>query len=124
MPLPAFARGGQTTSWRGASRPGSVVRVLHGLRHAARRRVAQVRAQRPRVEYAVELGVVEARLAQLAELLRPVLADVPRIAGALGARRRECEDVRSGDVGHAARREERAEVLQRPARILEVLDRL
>src|SRR6476660_2011258 len=83
-----------------------------------------VSPQLARVEQAMQLDAAEDGLAELAELLGPVLADVPGIAGALGSLRRQRKHVRSRHVSHAARAQERAEVLERCLGVLEVLDGL
>src|SRR5439155_8455551 len=67
--------------------------------------------QLARMEEAEQLDALEARLAQRTELLRPVLADMPRVVRLLGARRRERQDVGSGDIRGAARTQELAEAV-------------
>src|SRR4051794_9429547 len=83
-----------------------------------------MRAQLPRVEQAMELDAAEHALAQLAELFGAVLADVPRIAGARLALGRQRQHVRRRHVRHTARPQQRAEVLERRLRVLQMLDRL
>src|SRR3712207_7925025 len=56
------------------------------------------------------------RAAQLAELLEPVLLEVPRVARPLLALRRERQHVRRRDVGH---RRARLEVLEHRAGVVD-----
>src|SRR3954451_6367072 len=83
-----------------------------------------VDAELARVEKPVHLDAAERALTELAELRGAVLLDVPRIARSLGALRREREHVRCRDVRDPARSQQRAEVLERGLRVLQVLDRL
>ena len=64
------------------------------------------------------------RAAQRVELLRAVLADMPRVARALGAGRREREHVRRRDEHHAAGAGQLAQAPEHRPRVLDVLDRL
>jgi hypothetical protein len=80
-----------------------------------------VRAQLARMEQPEHLDVREVRVQQRPELGGTVLVHVPRVAGALGAGRREREHVRRRDVGDVA---DSLEVLEQLARFLHVLDRL
>ena len=83
-----------------------------------------VGAQLAGVEEAEQLDPGEVRLAERAELLGAVLVDVPGVVGLLGPRRRQRQQVRGRDVGDAAGREHRLEVLEDRAGVLDVLDRL
>src|SRR6187200_2104966 len=83
-----------------------------------------VGAQLAGVEEAEHLDPGEVCLAEPAELLSAVLADVPGVVGLLRTRRREGEQVRRRDVGDAVRGQHRAEVVEDRARVLDVLDRL
>src|SRR4029453_11053758 len=58
-----------------------------------------VRAQLAGVEQTEDRDVGEGALEQSPVLVQRVLADVPRVVGALGSRLREGEPVRSRDVG-------------------------
>src|SRR6478672_3381590 len=71
-----------------------------------------VGAQLAGVEEAVQLDPGEVVLAEPAELLGPVLAQVPGVVGLLRPRRRQGQQVRRRDVGDAARGEHRLEVLE------------
>ena len=83
-----------------------------------------VRAQLAGVEEAEQIDAREVALAQLPVFLGPVLADVPRVARALLALRREREHVRRRDVGDAAGLDQLADVGEHRVRVLDVLDRL
>ena len=83
-----------------------------------------VGAQPAGVEEAEQLHPLEALLAEGAELPGPVLAQVPRVVGLLGAGRRQGEQVRGGDVGDPAGGQHRLEALEDRARVADVLDRL
>ena len=83
-----------------------------------------VGAEAAGVEEAEHLDGGEVRRAERAELLGAVLLHVPRVPRLLGARRRERQEVRGGDVGHAPGEEHPAEVLEDRVRVLDVLDRL
>ena len=83
-----------------------------------------VDAQLARVEEPVQLDGLEVRTAELLELCAAVLVYVPRIVRALRASRCEREHVRRGDEHGSALADQRAEVLEHRARILQVLDRL
>ena len=83
-----------------------------------------VGAQPAGVEEAEELDPVEVRLAELPELRRPVLLDVPGVLRFLGPRRRQRQQVRRRDVGDPAGLEHRLEVLEDRPGVLHVLDRL
>src|SRR6201992_3590539 len=64
----------------GLRQPESLVHVV-----PARPERPAVHPQLARVEEAEDLDPAEVRLAELAELLRPVLLDVPGVVGLLGA---------------------------------------
>ena len=83
-----------------------------------------VDAQRPRVEQAVELDRAEVRRAQRAELLGAVLAQVPRIARALGALGRQRQHVGRRHERGAAGAQHALDVLEHAVGVLDVLDRL
>src|ERR1700742_303823 len=71
-----------------------------------------VYAQLARVVEAEQLDPAEVRLAELAELLRAVLLDVPGVVGLLRSLRRQRQQVRGGDVGDAALPQHRHEGLE------------
>ena len=71
-----------------------------------------------------QLHARKAFATQLLELRQPVLANVPRVARTVRARRREGEDVGRGDIHRTALAHQRSEVRQGRLRVGEVLDRL
>ena len=83
-----------------------------------------VRAQLAGVEEAEQVDAREVALAQLAVLVRLVLAHVPRVAGALRALGRERQHVRRRDVGDAVGLDQLADVREHRVGVLDVLDRL
>ena len=83
-----------------------------------------VRAQLAGVEEAEQLDPREVRLAERPELRRAVLVHVPGVVGLLRPGRRQGQQVRGRDVGDAAGRQHRLEVLEDRAGVLDVLDRL
>src|SRR3954454_9006131 len=83
-----------------------------------------VDAQLAGVEEAEQLDRVEVRLAERPELLGSVLLHVPGVVRLLRSGRRQRQQVRRRDVGDAALRQHRLEVLEDRAGILDVLDRL
>jgi hypothetical protein len=76
------------------------------------------------MEEAVQLDVAEVRRAEVAELVGAVLAHMPGVVRALGARRRERQHVRRRDEHDPARREHRLEVLEHRVGGADVLDGL
>ena len=83
-----------------------------------------VGAQLARVEQPEQLDRAEVALAQRAVLLGAVLADVPRVARALLALRRQREHVRGRDVGDAVAADQLADAGEHGVGVLDVLDRL
>jgi hypothetical protein len=76
------------------------------------------------MEQAMELDGAEVRRAQRAELLGPVLAQVPRVARALGPGGRQREHVGRRHVRRAAGAQHALDVLEHGIGVLDVLDRL